>query len=198
MHATPDRLAEPGPDRRTLRRRLIAERIGVPDREDRVRRLEAIVEAWIEGRPETVIGAYWPIRGEPDLLGLLGAWALAAAGRAIGLPVIDPATSQLGFRAWYPGAPTRADQYGIPEPDGTRWVEPELLLVPCVGYGPGGVRLGYGGGYYDRTLAAASARPFTMGIAFSLAFVPDLLPAAHDVPLDGILTDDGLAWERDA
>ncbi len=73
---------------------------------------------------------------------------------------------------------------------------PTLLLVPCVGYGPGGVRLGYGGGFYDRTLAALSPRPYTVGLAYGHAFVPGLEAEPHDMPLDAILSDDGLEWQR--
>ena len=74
---------------------------------------------------------------------------------------------------------------------------PTLLLVPCVGFGPNGTRLGYGGGFYDRTLAALQPRPFTVGVGYSHGFVPWLDPEPHDVPLDVMLTDEGAAYERE-
>ena len=73
-----------------------------------------------------------------------------------------------------------------------------MLLVPCVGFGPRGLRLGYGGGFYDRTLAALVPRPATVGVAYAHGFVPWLAAEAHDVPLDALLTDEGLVWEAKA
>jgi 5,10-methenyltetrahydrofolate synthetase len=87
------------------------------------------------------------------------------------------------------------DAYGIPKPKDTPSFEPSLLLVPCVGYGPRGIRLGYGGGFYDRTLAELSPRPFTVGLAYSHGFLPWLAGEPHDVPLDVILNEDGVAWQ---
>jgi 5-formyltetrahydrofolate cyclo-ligase len=71
---------------------------------------------------------------------------------------------------------------------------PTLLLVPCLGFGPKGYRLGYGGGFYDRTLAAISPKPFTVGLGFANGYVSNFSPEAHDVPLDAILTDHGQMW----
>jgi 5,10-methenyltetrahydrofolate synthetase len=89
------------------------------------------------------------------------------------------------------------DAFGIPKPKDTEVFEPRLLLVPCVGFGPGGVRLGYGGGFYDRSLAALQPRPVSVGLSYSNGFVPWLRAEPHDVPLDAILTEDGVAWSRD-
>ncbi len=71
---------------------------------------------------------------------------------------------------------------------------PTLLFVPCVGYGPGGYRLGYGGGFYDRTLAALEPRPTTVGLGFTHGFIDDFEPELHDLPLDAILNDNGVVW----
>ena len=86
------------------------------------------------------------------------------------------------------------DAYKIPKPKDTELLFPTLLLVPCVGFGPGGYRLGYGGGFYDRTLATLQPKPFTVGLGFSVGFVPEFVPQEHDIPLDAILTEQGLAW----
>lgn len=181
-------------DRAAERRRLIAERRSLADRPVRDARLAANLRAWLAARPETAVGAYWPIRGEFDPLPVLAGWLAGGAGRQVALPVLDPVTDAMSFRAWWPGCPMGADRYGIPAPDGTPPVSPGLLLVPCVGFGPGGVRLGYGGGYYDRALAAmgVQGRPFTLGIAFAHALLPLLRAQPHDVPLDAILTEDGV------
>jgi 5,10-methenyltetrahydrofolate synthetase len=179
-----------------LRRRLIAARLAMPDRDARVGRLLAELGAWLARRDEAVVGAYSPIRGEPDLLPLLGTWLGAGQGRAVGLPVVDPVTSRLVYRGWHPGVKMQDDAYGIPTPRGTAAVDPQVLLVPCVGFGPGGLRLGYGGGFFDRMLAGPGPLPLTVGIAFADAFVSDLAPEVHDIPLDIILTDAGIAWHR--
>jgi hypothetical protein len=78
----------------------------------------------------------------------------------------------LRFHVWYPGCPMEDDAYGIPKPKGTEAFDPQLLLVPCVGFRPRGLRLGYGGGFYDRTLAALQPRPVTVGVGYSNGFVP--------------------------
>ena len=86
------------------------------------------------------------------------------------------------------------DAYGIPKPKDAEVIVPTLLFVPCVGYGPGGFRLGYGGGFYDRTLATLQPKPFTAGLGFTNGFLPDLMPEAHDMPLDALLNDNGVVW----
>ena len=118
--------------------------------------------------------------------------------RQIGLPVIERDTKRLRFHVWYPGCPMEEDAYGIPKPKDTDPFEPQLLLVPCVGFGREGMRLGYGGGFYDRTLATLDPRPFTVGVGYSHGFVPWLEAEPHDVALDAILTEDGVHWQRDA
>jgi 5,10-methenyltetrahydrofolate synthetase len=86
------------------------------------------------------------------------------------------------------------DAYGIPKPKDTEVVVPTLLFVPCVGYAPGGYRLGYGGGFYDRTLAKLQPAPYTVGLGFAGGFLPDWEPEDHDVPLDALLNELGVVW----
>ena len=189
---------QPSRDKKALRRQLQAERLSLIDRHQRSMQLQEVLRVWLLGRRERTIGAYWPIKGEFDALPALYRWSEADPARRIGLPVIDKESKRLGFHVWYPGCEMGEDAYGIPKPKGTDAFEPELLLVPCVGFGPKGVRLGYGGGFYDRTLATLAPRPVTVGVAYSHGFVPWLEAEPHDVPLDAILTDEGLAWEKPA
>ena len=86
------------------------------------------------------------------------------------------------------------DAYGIPKPKDTEIITPTLVFAPCVGYGPGGYRLGYGGGFYDRMLASLSPKPVSVGLGFGMGFLPDLEPEAHDMPLDAILNEYGAVW----
>jgi 5,10-methenyltetrahydrofolate synthetase len=187
---------EPSRDKSSLRRQLQAERQSLVDRHARSMQLQEVLRAWLIGRQEQSIGAYWPIKGEFDALPALFRWSEADEARCIGLPVIDKASKQLRFRMWFPGCEMEDDAYGIPKPKGTPEFMPQLLLVPCVGFGPGGVRLGYGGGFYDRTLATLQPAPVTVGVAFAHGYVPWLQAEPHDVPLHAILTEEGLAWPK--
>jgi len=187
---------EPSSDKAALRKQLQAERQAMFDRHQRAMHLQEVLRVWLVSRGEQSIGAYWPIKGEFDALPALYRWTEADAQRRIGLPVIDRASKQLRFHVWFPGCPMEEDAFGIPKPKDTEVFEPTLLLVPCVGFGPNGTRLGYGGGFYDRTLAALRPRPYTVGVGYGHGYIPWLVPEPHDVPLDAILTEDGLAWQR--
>jgi 5,10-methenyltetrahydrofolate synthetase len=185
-------------DKKLLRKQLQAERQAMVDRHERAVNLQRSLRVWLVGRQETTLGAYWPIKGEFDALPALYRWSEADPKRRMGLPVIDRDTRRLRFHVWYPGCPMEDDAYGIPKPKDTEAFEPQLLLVPCVGFGPHGVRLGYGGGFYDRTLATLQPKPFTVGVGYGHGWLPWLQPEPHDVPLDAMLTEDGCVWERDA
>lgn len=187
---------EPSRDKKLLRRQLQAERQSLVDRHQRAVHLQEVLRVWLVGRKEATIGAYWAIKGEFDALPALYRWTEGGEGRKIGLPVMNRETKQLRFHVWYPGCPMEEDAYGIPKPKDTEQFQPQLLLVPCVGFGPGGVRLGYGGGFYDRTLAALEPRPVTVGVGYSHGFVPWLAAEPHDIPLDVILTEEGVPWQR--
>ncbi|MCB2018189.1 MAG: 5-formyltetrahydrofolate cyclo-ligase [Hydrogenophaga sp.] len=185
------------------RKQLVEKRQGLADRAWRNDLLQRVMRVWLISRPDTIIGAYWPIKGEFDPLPALFRWQeagleedaqSAARHRRIGLPVVNKVDKTLTFYTWYPGCPMEEDAYGIPKPKDTEIVEPTLIFVPCVGYGPGGYRLGYGGGFYDRTLASLQPKPFTVGLGYDFSYVPQLQAESHDVPLDAILTDVGVAW----
>jgi 5-formyltetrahydrofolate cyclo-ligase len=185
---------EPSRDKKLLRRQLQAERQSLIDRHQRSVHLQEVLRVWLVGRDESTIGGYWAIKGEFDALPALYRWSEADDKRRIGLPVMNRDTKQLRFHVWYPGCPMEEDAYGIPKPKDTELIVPTLLFVPCVGYGPGGYRLGYGGGFYDRTLAALEPRPFTVGVGFTNGFIFDFEPEPHDQPLDAILNDNGVVW----
>ena len=187
-------------DKSAARLALIEERLNMPDRLQRSDALQRVLRIWLVGRADTVIGAYWPIKGEFDPLPALHRWKEdgelleGPAMKRIGLPVVDKLRKSLTFHAWYPGCPMENDAYDIPKPKDTEVVVPTLLFVPCLGYGPGGYRLGYGGGFYDRTLAALSPKPMTVGLGYTQGFLEDFEPEPHDLPLDAILNDNGVVW----
>ncbi len=186
--------------KQALRQRLLKERLALPNRLELSEQLQRVMRFWLVDRKDTVIGAYWPIKGEFDPLPALHRWKEDgellehSELRRIALPVINKEDKTLHFHAWYPGCPMEEDAYGIPKPKDTELVTPTLLFVPCVGYGPGGYRLGYGGGFYDRTLASLEPHPFTVGLGFTHGFVDELAPEEHDLPLDAILNDNGVVW----
>jgi 5,10-methenyltetrahydrofolate synthetase len=183
----------------SLRTKLVAARQALPDRLERSVQLQQILRAWLIGRRERSIGAYWPIKGEFDPLPALYRWTEGAPDdvtRRIGLPVADRRTGQLRFHVWYPGCPMEHDAYDIPKPKDTEEFAPEILVVPCLGFGPGGVRLGYGGGFFERTLASVTPRPVTVGVSFTHGFLPLLRSSPQDWPLDAMLTEDGVMWQR--
>ena len=190
-------------DKAQLRRMLQAERLNLVDRLERDEELQGVLRVWLTQREDVTLGAYWAIKGEFDALPALHRWTEGSGHgtgegppRRIGLPVMNRQTKQLRFHQWYPGCPMEEDAYDIPKPKGTDLLMPTLLLVPCVGFGPRGLRLGYGGGFYDRTLAGLEPRPLTVGVGYANGHVPWLEAEPHDVPLDAMLTDEGLHWQR--
>ncbi len=142
--------------------------------------------AWWRAQPVPALGVYWPLRGEADLS---SAYAeLAQAGVRLALPVVLARDAALGFADWRPGEAMVKDTMGVAVPADLRMVErPPALLVPCLGFNQEGYRLGYGGGYYDRTLEL-EPRPVTLGIAYACQ-AAQFAGAAHDVALDRIITE---------
>lgn len=187
-------------DKKTSRQQLLKLRQNMSDRNSRDAGLQNVLRIWLLQRCETRIAAYWPIKGEFDSLPALHRWKedgelmAEPQRRKIGLPVIDKSHKTMTFHVWYPGCPMHEDAYGIPKPKDTELMVPEILLIPCVGYGPGGYRLGYGGGFYDRALASMQPRPLAVGLAYTHGFVADFAPQPHDEPLDVILNENGLIW----
>ncbi len=142
-----------------------------------------------------VLSAFWPIGDEPDLRPALQAWARDDR-LELTLPVILTKAAPLEFRAWTPDATMAPGAYGIPEPRSTPARTPDIVLVPTLGYTVDGDRIGYGGGYYDRTLAAlrqGGHATLALGIAYACGrLAPDVhVPEPHDMRLDAIITEEG-------
>lgn len=132
------------------------------------------------------VAVYWPLAGEPDLHPAY--IALFEAGVRLALPVVHEKDAPLSFARWEPGEEMVRDQMGVAVPAVLRPVaRPAAILIPCLGFNACGYRLGYGGGYYDRTLAPRP-RPFSVGVAYALA-AAEFDGAPHDVALDRIITE---------
>jgi len=141
------------------------------------------------------IAAFWSLPSEPALQPLLRQW-VEEEGFSVSLPIVTDADAPLQFRIWTPDAPMQEGPYGIQEPIGEPAPLPDVILVPTLGFTRSGDRIGYGKGYYDRTLADLRSREhsFTsLGIAWATGDLSNdnYTPAAHDQKLDGILTDKG-------
>jgi 5,10-methenyltetrahydrofolate synthetase len=137
-----------------------------------------------------VVSLYWPFRGEPDLRG----WAegLVARGARLALPVVVERARPMVFRAWVPGAKLVPGIWNIPVPAEDRRVTPEVVIAPVVGFDPACFRLGYGGGYFDRTLAVLPGAWRAYGVGPDLARLPTIHPQPHDIVLNAVVTPSGV------
>jgi len=145
--------------------------------------------------PIQTIAGFWPLAHEPDLRPLLKKWA-QEAGYTIALPAIPNDKQALSFKIWEPDTPMIAAAYGTQEPASELAPIPDLILVPTLGYTRDGHRIGYGKGFYDRTLAALRAQKpelIALGIAWAIGDLSTTAyqPQTHDEPLDLLLTDKG-------
>ncbi len=131
-----------------------------------------------------------PVRGEFDARPL--ASLLLERSWHAAVPVVTAVDAPMHFHAWTPASAMGTDRYGIPIPLDGKELVPDIVLLPLLAFDAQGFRLGYGGGYFDRTLAAMVPRPRAIGVGFELARVPDIRPRAHDVRLDAIVTEAGL------
>jgi len=134
-----------------------------------------------------VLGIYWPMRGEIDVRDL--ARAHIEAGGEVALPVVVEKAAPVEFWKWRPGMGMRRGIWNIPVPMQRDAVVPEACIVPLVGFDAQQYRLGYGGGYYDRTLASLARRPYCIGLGYAAGELASIFPQAHDIPMNVIFTD---------
>lgn len=158
--------------------------------------LKQILRDRFDGARGLVLSAYWPIKGEPDLRPLMA--ELHGAGVKLALPVVETKSAPLKFRRWTPKTHMVRGDWNIPVPPAdAETVRPDITLAPLVGWSGDGYRLGYGGGYFDRTLAALRPRPVVIGLGFEAARLATIYPQPHDIRMDMILTEAGIRTERD-
>ena len=153
---------------------------------DHLRVLLPQVPGW---GPGTVFSAYWPIKGEADLRPLMT--ELHQQGIAVALPLVETKAAPLVFRRWTPETTMVRGDWNIPvPPPDAPVVTPQVALAPLVGWEDGRYRLGYGGGYFDRTLAGV--HPFAIGVGLQSARLATIFPQPHDIPLNAIVTESGV------
>jgi 5-formyltetrahydrofolate cyclo-ligase len=175
--------------RRSERQRLLALRTGAPPVERRLwgAEIEAKLRALLLERPVTTLGVYWPFQAEFDPRPLID-WAIAR-GFAVALPAVVDKKGPLEYRAWRPGEALVDGVWNIPTPEVREVVLPQAVLAPLVGFDRHCYRLGYGGGYFDRTLAALSPRPLAIGVGFEMSQIETIFPQSFDIPMDMIVTE---------
>lgn len=187
--------------RKAERTRLRAERMAMPvaARADwaaaLMRHLQAGLPRWLGDARGRVISGYWPIKGEADLRPWLA--TLDSAGAKIALPVVVTKGAPLVFRRWQPGMAMERGDWNIPVPPASaEMLRPDLSLAPLVGWDGDGYRLGYGGGYFDRTLAALGGnKPVVVGVGLQAARLATVFPQWHDIRMSAIVTEDGVQAE---
>jgi 5-formyltetrahydrofolate cyclo-ligase len=183
--------------RRSERRRLIGEREALDEAaiDERRRAIDSHLERGFPGLRSAILAFCWPIRNEYDARHL--AKTLREAGASTALPVVVAPRTPLVFREWHPGVELARGPLDIPYPVGSAEVVPRAVLLPMNGWDAQGYRLGYGGGFFDRTLAALDPRPQVIGVAYEMARIPTIHPQAWDVPVDYVVTERGV-YRRDA
>lgn len=133
------------------------------------------------------LGIYWPVRGEIDVRDL--AREHIARGGRVGLPVVVTRGEPVEFWRWEPGIAMTRGLWNIPIPREREVIQPDALIIPLVGFDAAGYRLGYGGGYYDRTIASMPKRPFCIGIGYADSALNSIWPQPHDMRMDVIVTE---------
>lgn len=178
--------------RKAERARLIESRLAIPAhvrRQHDARIIEHLAAA-IGGFKGLTVSAYWPFKGEPNLHPLLE--EIDASDGTCALPVVVAHGEPLIFRAWSPGDELARGVWNIPIPqEGAAVVVPDVVIAPVIGFDRACYRLGFGGGFYDRTLAALAKRPRVFGVGYTLAAIPTIFPQWHDIPMDAVVTEYG-------
>ena len=176
-------------NRKQQRELLLAERteLTVVQRQQYTDAILASIKLLLKQQPVGVLAFYWPIKGEIDCRDM--AKELMLAGWQLALPVIDESSRQLRFAHWTPETKMKKGVWNIPVPISPQWLQPDIYLIPLVGFDDNGYRLGYGGGYYDRTLAAVNAPIKCVGIGLESARLTTFAAQDYDIPMDAIITE---------
>ena len=174
--------------RKAERERLIAARLAlsVAERKEHAELVARDLDALIPVTGDTVVSLYWPFRGEPNL----HPWMAAACekGIRIALPIVIAKGQPLVFREWQPGARMERGVWNIPFPADGAIVEPTVVIAPLVGFDGQNYRLGYGGGFFDRTLASLNRRPLAIGVGHPIGTLRTIHPQSHDIPMTWVVT----------
>ena len=175
--------------RKAERQRLIEARLALsPDnRREMSEAIACNLETELGNVAGQTISFYWPFRGEPDLRQLME--RLREGGAKCALPIVVEKAQPLVFRSWREGEKLERGVWNIPVPARGETVTPDIVIAPLVGFDPHRYRLGYGGGFFDRTLAAAPFKPRVIGVGYGLQAITTIFPQPHDIPMDVVVTE---------
>jgi len=178
--------------RKSERTRLLRERSGLAEDvlADWRSRIDTHIERSFPDLVHGVLAFCWPYKNEYDVRHL--AAALRRRGATTAMPVVMAPKTPLIFREWHPGVKLADGPLGIPYPVDSREVQPDQVLLPMLGWDGAGYRLGYGGGFFDRTLASLAKRPRVIGVAYEQAYLKTIRPQPHDIPVDFVVTERGV------
>ncbi|MCB1755637.1 MAG: 5-formyltetrahydrofolate cyclo-ligase [Gammaproteobacteria bacterium] len=192
----PQTLADVARWRRAERKRLIAKRLALSPNERRriVDGIAVELDELIEPGPGAVISLYWPMHGELDLRD----WMKSAhrKGARLALPLVVSKDQPLIFREWTPDCRMEKGVWNIPHPADGAAVLPDIVISPLVGFDQNCFRLGYGGGYFDRTLAELWPAPRAIGVGYPSARIATIFPQIHDIPMDVLVSGEGQVLYR--
>jgi 5,10-methenyltetrahydrofolate synthetase len=175
--------------RKAERQRLIADRLAI-SAETRRRHAEQIaggLDALLGNIAGCIVSAYWPFRGEPDLRPWVE--SVHARGGKFALPVVVERNQPLIFRIWTLGAPLERGVWNIPVPVDGMEVTPDVVIAPVVGFDPACYRLGYDGGFFDRTLDSLRGKVRAVGVGYVRSAIPTIYLQPHDIPMEAIVTE---------
>lgn len=176
--------------RKAERARLLKLRLGIrADLKQLVTEIGDEIIRLINPQPDLIVSVYWPLPSELDFRD----WMLSMIdlGVGIALPVVITRGQPMIFREWTPTARMERGIWNIPFPADGEPIIPDVVIAPLVGFDAGCYRLGYGGGYFDRTLAGLRSRPMVIGVGPTLCEIPTIYPQPHDIPMDVIVTGAG-------
>jgi 5-formyltetrahydrofolate cyclo-ligase len=182
--------------RKSQRERLISARVALaPGVVESARRsIDASLLRSFPGLARSRLAFCWPIKNEYDARHVVRTFR--ERGALTALPVVVAPKQPLAFREWHPGVELARGAMDIPYPVGSAEVVPTAVLLPMNGWDAGGYRLGYGAGYFDRTLASLPVRPTVIGVSYELARLETIHPQSWDVPVDYLVTERGV-YRRD-
>ena len=182
--------------RKAERERLIAAReaLDPSTTEQFGRRIDAHLDRSFPGLAAATLAFCWPVRGEYDARPF--AARLRDRGAVTALPVVVAPGQPLVFREWHPGVALASGPFAIPFPVDSEPVLPSVVLLAMNGWDETGHRLGYGGGFFDRTLASMAKKPVAIGVSYELARMKSIHPQSWDIPMDWVVTERGL-YRRD-
>lgn len=182
--------------RRSERERLIAARAALSPivLESWRRRIDRFLELSFPGLANSRLAFCWPIKGEYDARHF--ARTLRDKGALTALPVVVAPRAPLIFREWHPGVELANGPLDIPYPANSSEIAPSGVLLPMNGWDRQGYRLGYGGGFFDRTLASLAKKPIVIGISYEMARMETIHPQSWDIPVDYVVTEAGV-YRRD-